>query len=148
MSPRTHARSPADELMGEEKAPATARAGLLTSEDEASMDQISPKAQPSMAAMEEGRAEVPGGDPVDGVSLVASLPRRESATDEARPADAVARHLKALLVCIVVFSVSAEEQPAAAAVNCTARLHRQRRWLVYCARADRLEVKSEHKRHS
>ena len=48
--------------MGEEKAPATARAGLLTSEDEASMDQISPKAQPSMAAMEEGRAEVaPGG---------------------------------------------------------------------------------------
>ena len=53
--------------MGEEKAPATARAGLLTSEDEASMDQISPKAQPSMAAMEEGRAEVPGGDPVDGV---------------------------------------------------------------------------------
>ena len=45
--------------MGEEKAPATARAGLLTSEDEASMDQISPKAQPSMAAMEEGRAEVP-----------------------------------------------------------------------------------------
>ena len=59
------------------------------------MDQISPKAQaepqPSMAAMEEGRAEVPGGDPVDGVSLVASLPRRESATDEARPADAVAR---------------------------------------------------------
>ena len=43
--------------MGEEKAPATARAGLLTSEDEASMDQISPKAQPSMAAMEEGGTE-------------------------------------------------------------------------------------------
>ena len=79
--------------MGEEKVPQSGarRGSVLTSEDEASMDQISPKAQPSMAAMEEGRAEVPGGDPVDGVSLVASLPRRESATDEARPADAVAR---------------------------------------------------------
>ena len=49
--------------MGEEKAPATARAGLLTSEDEASMDQISPKAQPSMAAIKNRRGSVsaPGG---------------------------------------------------------------------------------------